>query len=955
MHRTGCALAAAVIGLSLWCDVVRSAGTQPASAPADRGPVAQWVFDPDHVSGQVVKDLAGTNPAKITGPVRFRTDLAARPMLLDGDLTKIALRYDPKSKHLPQKAMTAEAWICVAKTVEWANIIGAVRGEKGWQLSYRQSNFSFGISGAKTKGLTHIRSRDSLEWGRWYHVVGTYDGKLLKVYVNGRLENASEAQSGDINLPAGASYVIGSFGKYSPRCWLHEIRVYDRALSDREIATTYDAKRSLFPELLRAKVGPILRRLDNETIRIRWQTEEPMPSVVVYGRTLPVGERVVDATPKTTHTVTITGIEPQKMYWYRIKSGGPAGKERSSRLFEFDSTFDYTPVKVAPGPHPYPKDELTEVYAETAARILKQTGIQKGCCLDLGCGKGRLAYEIAKRSGLKVIGVDEDPANVSAARKALAEAGLYGVRVAVQQASLDTLPYGDYVANLIVSDRLMVTGKLPGSAAQVVRVLRPCGGVAWLGRPAKLLDKGESLDRSKFEGWLEQGSIPKWDVNEEDGLWAVVRRGKLPGAGAWTHQYAEAGNSACSADERVGGAMRVLWFGRPGPRPMIDRGTRAPAPLSINGRLFIQADRRLFGLDAYNGTILWVLSIPDLRRANIPRDSSNMVATDDAVYVTVRDRCWQLDPQTGELVTTFRIPKVSKTVARDWGYLACKGDTLYGSAVRRGGLFIGADGEWYDRPDEESHKVVSDYVFALDRKTGKTTWTYSGGRVINPTLAMGEGRLYFVESRSPAALGIQAGRIGRELTADRYLVSLDAHTGAKKWEQYHYFQESKWVFHLCYAKDTLIALSTSDKYHMYAFDAKAGDPLWKTEYAFRRNHHGGAMQHPVIVGEVVYAEPRAFKLRSGEPVTIAKSPNGCGTVSAAANALFFRDGFHTIYDLGTKRQTKFTGIRPSCWLSLITAGGLLLAPEGSAGCHCAWPIQTTIAFAPKRAASAKPK
>ncbi len=933
-----------LVGLAIAAVVV--SGSARAEG-VDRRLIAHWVFDATHCSGQSVKDLRGGNDVRIAGPVRFGADLPTKPLLLDGDVSKVTVRYDPKSQGLARKAITAEAWIAIEKTVEWANIIGLVSGDKGWQLGYRQSSFSFGVSGKKTKGLTHLRARPSLEWGRWYHVVGTYDGATLRVYVDGRLENTSTAQSGELDLPDKASFNIGTFGQYSPRCWLHEIRLYDRALSEAEIAAHHRAKRATFGEPLRPRFGPVLRRLNKGTIVLRWETETPSPSVVVYGNRLPVAERVVDEKPKTDHRVRLEGIDSMKMYYYRLVASGPAGAEQRSRLYEFDATFDYTPPQATPGPCPYPKDELGDIYADVARRALKRCGSERGYCVVLGCKRGRLAYEIARRSRLKVLAVDEDRANVQAARAALDQAGLYGVKVAVQQASLDELPYGSYLANLIVSEQTLTGGKLPGSASEVSRVLRPCGGVAYLGRPEGLLAKGEPLDRAKLEGWLKAGSIEGYKVEDDDGLWAVIRRGKLPGARDWTHQYAEPGNSGCSRDEGPGGRMQVLWFARPGPRPMTDRGTRAPAPLSTDGRLFIQGDRWLFGLDAYNGTMLWALSIPDLRRANIPRDGSNMTATDDALYLAVRDRCWVLDPKTGERVTTFGLPEASKTTAYDWGYLSCKGDVLFGSAVRRGGLFLGADGEWYDRPDEESQKVVSDYVFAVDRKTGEKKWVYRGGRVINPTLAMGDGRLYFVESRSPAALGVKAGRMADELNSDRYLVCLNARTGKKQWEHYRYFQQAKWVFYLIYAKDTLVALSTSDDYHIYAFDAKGGDPLWNRTYPFRRNHHGGAMQHPVIVGDVVYAEPRAFKLRTGEKVMIAKPPNGCGTVSASANCLLYRDGVHTMYDLRTHRQTKWTGMRPSCWLSLIAAGGLVLAPEGSAGCHCDIPIQTTIAFAPK--------
>jgi hypothetical protein len=38
--------------------------------------------------------------------------------------------------------------------------------------------------------------------------------------------------------------------------------------------------------------------------------------------------------------------------------------------------------------------------------------------------------------------------------------------------------------------------------------------------------------------------------------------------------------------------------------------------------------------------------------------------------------------------------------------------------------------------------------------------------------------------------------------------------------------------------------------------------------------------------------------------------------------------------------------RPSCWMSMIPAGGALLMPEGSVGCTCTYPYQGSIVLMP---------
>ncbi|HYV28073.1 MAG TPA: PQQ-binding-like beta-propeller repeat protein, partial [Candidatus Eisenbacteria bacterium] len=567
---------------------------------------------------------------------------------------------------------------------------------------------------------------------------------------------------------------------------------------------------------------------------------------------------------------------------------------------------------------------------------------------------------------LKIIGVEEDAAKVAIARKALDHAGLYGVRVSVHHGSLANLPYGNYLANLIVSDNLLLSGELPGDAAEMYRCLRPCGGVAYLGQPKAA--SGKRLSRSDLGSWLKKDFAKETQIKTTDGLWAVIRRGVLPGAGDWTDQYGSADNSTCSKDELVKGEMDVLWWGEPGPRPMPDRGARNPAPVSANGRLFVQGDRILFGMDAYNGTILWTLAAPELRRTNIPRDCSNMAASDDYLYIAKGQYACGLNAQTGARDLKFKVPQTSDERPYDWGYVSSIGDSLLGSAVKKGSAYVGDDGEWYDStsPNDVSN-VTSDYLFALDRHQGKQRWLYQGGVVLNSTITVGDGVVHFIESRNPAAKAHASGRMNREVFTHQFLVALDLRTGRKLWEQPVDFSRATRMLYLAYGRQTLTVIGSSQQdYHLWAFDTKpesqkvvseqdpaaiATTQLWEQHYPMARDHHGGAVQHPLIVGDVLYSEKRAFNLRTGVQLRDdLPERRGCGTMSASQNSLFFRHYFHGMWDLQTDRRTEFQGIRSGCWLSMIPSGGLVLAPESSSGCSCTHSIQTSVAYIPKASA-----
>jgi len=112
---------------------------------------------------------------------------------------------------------------------------------------------------------------------------------------------------------------------------------------------------------------------------------------------------------------------------------------------------------------PYPNDSLTETYETAAEKILAESGVEKGYALVLDCGQGRLAYELAKRTELKIVGLEKDPDKLAAARKNLEAAGLLGKRVVVEPWDLESLP--DYFANLIVSDGTSWRTQAPGRSS----------------------------------------------------------------------------------------------------------------------------------------------------------------------------------------------------------------------------------------------------------------------------------------------------------------------------------------------------------------------------------------------------------------------------------------------------------------------------------------------------------
>lgn len=620
---------------------------------------------------------------------------------------------------------------------------------------------------------------------------------------------------------------------------------------------------------------------------------------------------------------------------------------------------------------PFPEDELTSVFATMAEEIVAKTGVNRGFALVLGGGVGRLALELSKRTELTIHAVEPDAESVARAREVLSEAGVYGARVVVMRGDLDALPFADYFANLVVCSPTPALKPPPTPPAEVLRVLKPCGGVAIVGQGSAFGPPSWVTTVARRNQWLttfgeclkQRGETESTIASE--GRWAVIRRGRLNGAGNWTHQYANAGNTACSDDELVQGAMGLLWFGEPGPGRMPSRHASAAAPLSVNGRLLVQGENVVMAYDAYNGLPLWQREIPGALRLGLKQRTSNLAADDDNLFVVAQGKCLRLDAGSGKTAATYRYLATDGGGEKAWGqYLACVDGLLYGS-----------HGE--------------NELFALDVGSGKLRWAFAGQRIMATTICIGDGRVYFVDygatdqqkEKCLAAVDHKQriDRLGEAIPADvRRVVALDAATGKQLWETPQYVSDcvkvskaggeliamcAKNVLVLCgqpwnghfwkeffageFSRRSLIALSGSD-----------GRVLWSGRKGYR--------SRPLIVGDSIIAEPWSHDLRTGKatmrtnPLTgktskwqLCRPGHHCGNIAAAPNALFFRSGTAAYYDLtGDYGTVHFGGQRPGCWINCVPAGGVVSMPEASSGCVCPFSLACTTTFYPRQTSRA---
>ncbi|MEM7384584.1 MAG: LamG-like jellyroll fold domain-containing protein [Verrucomicrobiota bacterium] len=897
---------------------------------ADPEAVHDWLLKENRFPEGAAKAKSGQT-ATLTSPATFDEN---GHLVFDGRQALEVAASDRNELRLPVESFTAE----VIARIDQPEIYGCLIGyqqdngayEKGWELGYGGSHFQLKVS-TRTK-LHTVTSTTPSRPNQWFHVVGVYDGKEMRLYVNGKLEATSSDNQGPIAYPESAPFMLGAYkdnDEFFPlKGRLEEAKLYHSVLTAEEIAIrAAKVKGQQARASLAFTLHPSLQFLSPGTARITFATAARGPVQLRWGPEKKMTHSRVSRSEDGYHEIIIDQLSPATLYHYRLAEKAN-GRTVSSRLFEFDTTLNYSPPAIvgqAPGDHP----EATAALAR--ARTLD------GFCLVYGADQVPLLQALADGSRFQVVAVDTRAEVIDQCRKALHHQKAYGPRITCLQVKrLDQLPFTADFANLIVASA-PPSESFAYSPEETWRVLRPAGGVATLPVP------------EGSEAWTDheafQAAFGKF----------TATKGLPEGAGSWTHQYGDPSNDTNSGEVLAGAKttddLDVQWFGRPGADFGIDRNPRMPAPLAVNGRLFHQGMNRMIALDAYNGTVLWALEIPDLRRVNIPRDASNWCADDDQVYVAIKDQLWVLNAASGARVRVHRNP-LEET--HEWGYVAQTNDLLIGSSVKKGSIFTDfwSGASWYDeKNDQATAKVCSNNLFAFSKKTGEERWLYQNGTIVNTSISAGNGKIFLTESRNAEIQDQATGRIASpKLWEDFYLVCLDESTGHVLWEKPIETQKKSISYFGIYTPEAMIVIGSNEgHFHLQAYDPATGELKWKRQNKWADDHHSGHMQHPVAVNGVLYLQPYGMDLETGELTTEKMGKReGCHTYVGARDALVFRGTNRQVsmWSLEEEETTTWTRLRPSCWLSIVPAGGLLLMPEGGGGCSCGNWMETSIAFRP---------
>jgi len=237
-----------------------SPSPSPAGSPDPLLPVAKWQLD-ENMTFSTLADSSTSDPGvllkrnggtlqesgvgKAGNAVHLTngyTYLSNSP--INSDTAVTALNFYGKA------GFTVEAWVNFdelpsgyATAAGSAKLIYKINSstKAGYEMLVNASDnkpvFKIWLNSA-TK--YQVSASTAMTAGTWYHVVGSFDGLALRVYVNGVLDgttywSGSIADAGACDIKIGGTTTTTTNNNSGIKGWVDEVRLYDKSLSDSEV------------------------------------------------------------------------------------------------------------------------------------------------------------------------------------------------------------------------------------------------------------------------------------------------------------------------------------------------------------------------------------------------------------------------------------------------------------------------------------------------------------------------------------------------------------------------------------------------------------------------------------------------------------------------------------------------------------------------------------------------
>jgi len=171
-----------------------------------------------------------------------------------------------ESSRLPEKTFAVEVVCAPEAAGSWCGILSAVEDngsyERGWVLGAHENHFFFGVVGESTNQIHYIQGRIRFEESTWHQVVGTYDGEVQRLYVDGVLDTEARATSGPIAYADTHTFVAGAYVDADERHDfignIQSIRLWDEVPKEASFRKRWREVSASLPALTRGMPAEVL-------------------------------------------------------------------------------------------------------------------------------------------------------------------------------------------------------------------------------------------------------------------------------------------------------------------------------------------------------------------------------------------------------------------------------------------------------------------------------------------------------------------------------------------------------------------------------------------------------------------------------------------------------------------------------------------------------------------------
>jgi acid phosphatase type 7 len=313
-------------------------------------PLGDWIFVPQYRLGDQAENQPG-NRVPHPQSKHQTIEIETAPILFHGQRPTQRLQGLLTTEQIPREAFTAEMWICNHVNQPVGALIAAKGDAPGspvpWTLSFHDWESCLTLQ-SKDGGSIELKSRLK-RWGgfkeRWIHLVGVFDGHQATMFVNGEPVALGHVHHENVNWPEKPALEMASYMKNEPFMQfsnlVHAVRIHSRPLGKSEIQNRFEGLKQLvkdghlYPDLFHYTAGPYLNFATTDSINILWETDRPSRATVQWGTTAELGNIVEIPDARRLQEMTLSELERNRPYFYKITSTSESGEKMDSGLLTF--------------------------------------------------------------------------------------------------------------------------------------------------------------------------------------------------------------------------------------------------------------------------------------------------------------------------------------------------------------------------------------------------------------------------------------------------------------------------------------------------------------------------------------------------------------------------------------------------------------------------------------------